>query len=382
MRRDKKSRGSLLRFVVLERRRPARPARGSRPRAAAGCLRRGRARLSASHRCPQRAQWRRLTGNGTDDAHDAATGRPTTVRAMTALAGATTAPTTSGTPRRPPRPRAGASTSRTLLARRRVLGLLGGLGAAAPRSPPAGADGPSGRRPADLLHLLERLVQLVVAARSSSAAAACRAAEVPDETGGPYPGDGSNGPNVLDDSGIVRSDITSQLRRRRRPRPQGIPLTVNLTVTDRERLLRAGRSGGLPVALRPRRPVLDVLPGRQDENYLRGVQATDAVGTATFTTIFPAAYDGRWPHIHFEVYQSVADATTDGPIVKTSQIALPEAACRRSTPQRATRPAPSNLARTSLTQDNVFGDDGGIYQLATVTGNAADGYVANLTIGV
>ncbi len=32
-------------------------------------------------------------------------------------------------------------------------------------------------------------------------------AEVPSETAGPYPGDGSNGPNVLDDSGIVRHDI-------------------------------------------------------------------------------------------------------------------------------------------------------------------------------
>ena len=32
---------------------------------------------------------------------------------------------------------------------------------------------------------------------------------IPEETGGPYPGDGSNGPNVLDESGIVRQDIRS-----------------------------------------------------------------------------------------------------------------------------------------------------------------------------
>ena len=32
-------------------------------------------------------------------------------------------------------------------------------------------------------------------------------AAVPTETAGPYPGDGSNGPDVLDDSGIVRHDI-------------------------------------------------------------------------------------------------------------------------------------------------------------------------------
>lgn len=33
--------------------------------------------------------------------------------------------------------------------------------------------------------------------------------EIPDETGGPYPADNSNGVNILDDSGIVRSDIRS-----------------------------------------------------------------------------------------------------------------------------------------------------------------------------
>ena len=33
--------------------------------------------------------------------------------------------------------------------------------------------------------------------------------EIPEETAGPYPGDGSNGVNVLSESGIVRSDITT-----------------------------------------------------------------------------------------------------------------------------------------------------------------------------
>ena len=37
-------------------------------------------------------------------------------------------------------------------------------------------------------------------------AAACTTA-APAETAGPYPGDGSNGPNVLIESGVVRSDI-------------------------------------------------------------------------------------------------------------------------------------------------------------------------------
>ena len=64
--------------------------------------------------------------------------------------------------------------------------------------------------------------------------------------------------------------------------------------------------------------------GVEDENYLRGIAKTDSHGTAWFKTIFPGCYSGRWPHIHFEVYSSVAKAVASGPIVKTSQIALPQ----------------------------------------------------------
>ena len=123
--------------------------------------------------------------------------------------------------------------------------------------------------------------------------------------------------------------------------------------------------------------------GVEDENYLRGVQPTNAGGTATFTTVFPGCYDGRWPHLHFEVYRSTAEATSAGQIVKTSQVALPQAACEEVYADTATYPQSTRTSRrTSLTGDNVFGDDGGIHQLATVTGDATSGYVANLTIGV
>jgi hypothetical protein len=42
---------------------------------------------------------------------------------------------------------------------------------------------------------------------SGTSGTATASGEIPDETAGPYPGDGSNGPNVLEQSGIVRSDI-------------------------------------------------------------------------------------------------------------------------------------------------------------------------------
>ena len=152
-------------------------------------------------------------------------------------------------------------------------------------------------------------------------------AEVPDETGGPYPGDGSNGPNVLDDSGIVRSDITSSFGSST-TKAQGVPLTINLTVTDAGNGYSALAGAAVYLWHCDRDGQYSLYSqGVTEENYLRGVQATNAAGTATFTSIFPAAYSGRWPHIHFEVYQSLAQATSSGQIVKTSQIALPEAAC-------------------------------------------------------
>ena len=78
---------------------------------------------------------------------------------------------------------------------------------------------------------------------------------------------------------------------------------------------------------------------------------------AWFKTIFPACYSGRWPHIHFEVYSSVSKAVANGPIVKTSQIALPEAACRKAYASSLYPSSLANLSQVSLSTDNVFGDD-------------------------
>jgi protocatechuate 3,4-dioxygenase beta subunit len=269
---------------------------------------------------------------------------------------------------------------RTLLARRRVLGLLGGLGAGAALA----ACGTAGDTAAGTgsSSTTSTSSSSSTSSGSGSSSGSTPQAEAPDETGGPYPGDGSNGPNVLDDSGIVRSDITNSFGSST-TKAEGIPLTINLTVTDANNGYAAMEGAAVYLWHCDRDGQYSLYSqGISDENYLRGVQATNASGTATFTSIFPAAYSGRWPHIHFEVYQSLAQATSSGQIVKTSQIALPEAACKEVYATSGYEQSVSNLSRTSLTSDNVFGNDGGIHQLATVTGNAADGYVANLTIGV
>jgi len=118
-----------------------------------------------------------------------------------------------------------------------------------------------------------------------------------------------------------------------------------------------------------------------EENYLRGVQEADADGKVRFTSIFPACYDGRWPHMHFEVYASLDDATSYTSKLRTSQLALPQDVCETVYATEGYEQSVTNLARTSLDTDMVFAD-GHSLQLATVTGSVADGYAISLNVPV
>jgi len=219
------------------------------------------------------------------------------------------------------------------------------------------------------------------AASTSTSAAAGSATEVASETAGPYPADGSNGPDVRTESGIVRKDIRTSFGGSSGT-AAGVPLEFSLVVSD---LTGKAVTGAAVYAWHCDRDGNYSLysEGITDQNYLRGIQETDATGTVTFTSIFPACYSGRWPHIHFEVYSSLANATSgDGPIVKTSQIALPEDVSDVVYATDGYSKSISNMSQVSLATDNVFGDDSGVTELATVTGSVADGYVAKLAIAI
>ena len=222
----------------------------------------------------------------------------------------------------------------------------------------------------------------MAACGSSPSSAATSVGEIPDETAGPYPGDGSNGPNVLTDSGIVRSDIRSSFGAAS-GRAEGVPMTLELTLTD-----IAG--GGKPFAgaavyvwhcTREGEYSL-YSPTVRDENFLRGVQIADAAGAVRFTSVFPGCYSGRWPHVHFEVYPDQAGIADAGTAIATSQVALPQAACEQVYAQSGYQASVANLARLSLASDNVFGDDGGARQLAETTGDASTGYAVALAVAV
>lgn len=204
-------------------------------------------------------------------------------------------------------------------------------------------------------------------------------AKIPEETAGPYPGDGSNGPNVLGQSGVVRQDIRSSFAGLT-GLAAGVPLTVVLDIVS--------ASSCAPLAARAvylwhcdqlgRYSLYS--SGATSQNYLRGVQAADANGRVTFTTIFPGCYAGRWPHIHFEVYPSLAAAASVSNKVATSQIALPKSSCDLVYATAGYASSAANLTGVSLATDNIF-SDGASLELATMTGDLS-GLTATLTVAV
>ena len=54
---------------------------------------------------------------------------------------------------------------------------------------------------------------------------------IPQETAGPFPGDGSNGPDVLGQTGVVRSDVRSSFAGLSGT-ADGVPLTIDLTIVS------------------------------------------------------------------------------------------------------------------------------------------------------
>ena len=124
----------------------------------------------------------------------------------------------------------------------------------------------------------------------------------------------------------------------------------------------------------------------QDENYLRGVQVTASNGQVTFTTLFPGCYSGRYPHIHVEIYTSLAAATSYANAVLTSQMAMPAAICS-AVYADATGYSGSvaNFAAVTTSTDSVFASSTAAQiaaQTPSLSGSVANGYTGTITIGL
>jgi protocatechuate 3,4-dioxygenase beta subunit len=228
------------------------------------------------------------------------------------------------------------------LTRREALGMLGATGAALSLIRCGGS--PTSPTPTSSV------------APPTSASSTC--AVTPSETVGPYP-------SLTD---LFRSDI--------REGKTGLPVTLTITVVNTSSSCSPVTGANVEIWQCDAEGHYSQYsqPGYngQSETFLRGIQTTDSNGRVTFTTIYPGWYMGRATHIHAEV-------KVNGRSVKVTQIAFPESIT--ATVYAVGVYAPKGQNPTSNSSDNVFADSVAS-ELATVSGNATNGYTATFTIGI
>lgn len=275
-----------------------------------------------------------------------------------------------------------------LIARRRALGLIGAGGASLLT---AACSGGSSGGSASTSAATTTTTTTTTGSGGGTTTTSGSCIADPSETNGPYPSDGTNMANgvlsnVLIQSGVVRSDIRPSFGSSTTV-AQGVPLTLTIKLVN----VNAGCAALSGYAIYIWHCTRDGLyslysSGVQSENFLRGVQATDANGELTFTTIFPGCYSGRYPHIHFEVFRSLSAATGQSSAILTSQFAMPRDVCSTVYAGAAGYSASvNNLAQVTTSNDNVFGDNTAAQIAAmtpSVTGSVSAGYAGVVTVGV
>jgi protocatechuate 3,4-dioxygenase beta subunit len=211
----------------------------------------------------------------------------------------------------------------------------------------------------------------------------------PAETEGPFPADGTNvragqTVNILTEAGVIREDIRTSIGGLA-PVAAGVPVVLEITLVDVNRA--CAPLGGLAVYVwQCDAEGVYSIYGAADRNYLRGVGISDAQGRVRFTTVFPACYSGRWPHLHFEVFSSAEMAVSGKAALLTSQFALPEAECRAvydSQPLYAA--SRETINGVSLTRDGIFRDASETElkaQMLVLAGDPGQGYRAAGRVGV
>lgn len=217
-------------------------------------------------------------------------------------------------------------------------------------------------------------------APSASESASITLTEMNSETAGPYPGDGSNGPDVLEQAGVERTDIRSSIGGG--ATASGVPLTLKMNIVDMVNsnapmagaavyIWHCDAAGGYSM----------YSSGLEDETYLRGVQVTGNDGAVEFTTIVPGCYEGRWPHIHFEVFSSVEDIADSTNAILTSQIAIPSDVCDAVYETDNYSNSVTPYSRITLETDNIF-SDGWEQQTPSVSGDVNAGYSATIDVPI
>lgn len=89
----------------------------------------------------------------------------------------------------------------------------------------------------------------------------------------------------------------------------------------------------------------------------------------------------RWPHIHYEVYASTADATSAGDPIATSQIAMPDDANKLVFANSDYSGSSANCAKITVATDMIF-SDGTTGEMPALTGSVSAGYTVAIDVPV
>lgn len=287
--------------------------------------------------------------------------------------------------------------SRELLARRRALAFLASAGTVVAVSACGGGDESSDGTATTTTTATPTPTPTSTSTNSSSSSSSGGSTSSscvadPTETNGPYPADGTNSSsgstsNVLITSGVVRSDIRSSFIGSTTT-ADGVELTIELQLVDVNNSCSAIEGAAIYIWHCDADGRYSLYSsGVTTESYLRGVQVTDSDGKVTFTSIYPACYSGRWPHIHFEIFlDGLTSASTGRTADLISQLAMP-AATNTAVFTGDTRYTASiaNYNAVSISSDNVFGDNTSaeIAQMTpTMSGSLSAGYSASALIGI
>ena len=179
-------------------------------------------------------------------------------------------------------------------------------------------------------------------------------AVTPSETVGPFP-------SLAD---LIRSDI--------REGKSGATLTLTITVVNSNNNCSPVANANVEIWQCDAGGNYSQYGTQTAQTYLRGIQTTNGDGQVTFTTVYPGWYQGRATHIHVEVVRN-------GVSSKVTQIAFPESvnAAVYATGVYASRGSnPTANARDGIFADSLDSE------LASVSGDAANGYAATFRVGI
>ncbi len=191
---------------------------------------------------------------------------------------------------------------------------------------------------------------------------------IPRETAGPFP------LNLSDNPEYFRQDIAEDIT--------GVPLKLTLNVVNVNAGCTPVVNARVDVWHCDTRGVYSGFsnqPGgvnASGQTFCRGIQLSDEIGDATFTTVYPGWYPGRATHIHFQVF-------LNNGLRATSQLAFPEefnTAVFNTADYSAHGQNP-----TKNTDDGLFRSPANTlqYQLVKVNVNAGTGgYDASLRVGI